>query len=67
VWLGIERPTEYPPPFEVDDIEDPAVLMAYIGDLGPSAAPNVAAAAEMARQLRGIVAGLTVESHEQLD
>jgi hypothetical protein len=67
VWLAKERPTEYPPPFVVTDIEDPAVIMTYIRELGQSAAPNVAAAAEMARQLQGVVPGLTVESREQLD
>jgi hypothetical protein len=66
VWLAKERPTESPPPFDVDDIDDPAVIMTYIDELGQSAAPNVAAAAEMARQLQGLVPGLTVESREQL-
>jgi len=67
VWLAKERPTEYPPPFEATEIDDPAVIMTYIGELGQSAAPNVAAAAEMARDLQGFITGLTIESREQLN
>jgi len=65
-WLQLERPTEHPPPFDVTAIDDPAVVMKYVSELGDSAEPNAAAANEMRLLLDGRIPGLLVTSRPML-